>query len=220
MKLEFSEEEHTRIREAVSTAEKRTSGEIVAYVMERSDYYTGAFTAAALLFGLIGLLIGFTMLSLYTGWGYGWLDTPWGIVALGLAFGLVGIVAVALVPPVKRFFIGRSRLHRSVRLQAHRAFVEEEVFHTRDRTGILLFVSVFEHRVEVLADEGINRAVEQGEWQDVVDRIILGIRTQTLTTGLVDAIQKCGELLNKHGVEIKPDDSNELSDDVRIRRDL
>ena len=100
-----------------------------------------------------------------------------------------------------------------------RAFVEEEVFLTRDRTGILLFISLFEHRIEVLGDAGINRHVTADEWTDVVLRIREGIRGGHLADGLVEAIGMCGHLLDRGGIEVRPDDENELPDGVRIRKE-
>ena len=101
-----------------------------------------------------------------------------------------------------------------------RAFVEEEVFKTRDRTGILLFISVFEHRVEVIGDEGINEAVEPGAWEGVVSAIISGVREGRMTDGIVAGIEMCGDLLQKHGVQIEPDDTDELDNRMRIRKRL
>ena len=109
---------------------------------------------------------------------------------------------------------------RTVRLQAYRAFVEEEVFATRDRTGILIFISVFEHRVEVLADKGINAVVADGVWSEVVSMIVRGIKDETLTDGLLAGIERCGQILHDHGVDIRTPDPNELPDDLRIKRGL
>ncbi|PSQ68554.1 MAG: hypothetical protein BRD26_08095, partial [Bacteroidetes bacterium QH_1_64_81] len=94
-------------------------------------------------------------------------------------------------------------------------FVEEEVFDTRDRTGILLFVSLREHRIEVVGDTGINQQVEADDWAEVVTRIRRGIQNDNLTEGLVEAIERCGRLLEEKGVDIRPDDENELTDTVR-----
>ena len=95
--------------------------------------------------------------------------------------------------------------------------IEAAVFNTRERTGILLFISLLEHRIEVVGDAGINRKVTADEWTDVVMRIREGIKAGKLADGLVAAIEMCGELLERGGVEIRPDDVNELSDDVRLR---
>jgi len=88
------------------------------------------------------------------------------------------------------------------------------VVETRERTGILLYVSLLEHRVEVLADRGIHERVEPGTWDGVVARVLDGIRTGRAEAGLVDAITHCGELLAQH-FPVQPDDSDELPNRLR-----
>lgn len=161
---------------------------------------------------LAGLLL---FLQFYEGWGLGWLYTPWAVIAIGLGAGLVGVGLSAYLPPLQRALAGADLLDETVHRRALQFFVEEEVFDTRDRTGILLFVSLWEHRIEVLGDTGINERVEPDEWGEVVDRIRAGIRTDNLTKGLVEAIDMCGRLLERKGVGVRPDDQNELSDTVR-----
>jgi putative membrane protein len=99
-----------------------------------------------------------------------------------------------------------------------KAFVDEEVFNTRDRTGILVFISTFEHRIEVLGDVGINEKVSSDEWADIVEHIRDGIKQGRFVDGVIDGIGMCGHLLEKSGVEIRGDDKNELPDAVRFRK--
>lgn len=215
----FTQEELARIKEAVAEAEQRTSGEIVPYLVERSDRYDitlwqGASLAAMLAISLAGLLYQF-----YEGWGLGWLYTGKGMAFLVLTAGVLGAIIGAYVPPVKRFLAGSGLLDRTVHNRAMRAFVEEEVFNTRDRTGILLFVSLLEHRIEVLGDEGINRRVTAEDWAEVVGQIRDGIRQHRIAEGLITAIGTCGRLLERHGVDIRPDDTDELSNELRFSDD-
>jgi len=204
-----------RIREAVQRAEERTAGEIVPVVVPRSaSYESVAWRAAAgaTLLALTGVLL---VLQFYDGWGLGWLYTPWGVVLAGLSAAIVGGVLGMYVPPVQRFLAGEDRLDETVHRRALQSFVEEEVFDTRDRTGILLFVSLHEHRIEVLGDTGINELVRPDDWAEGGTRIREGIRNDNLTEGLVDAIGMCGRLLERRGVNLRPDDENELSNTVR-----
>ena len=97
------------------------------------------------------------------------------------------------------------------------AFLEEEVFSTRDRSGILIFLALFEHRVVVLGDSGINEVVPEDAWQHVVDDLVAGIRARRPAEALVAAIHECGRLLEAHQVEIRPDDTDELPNELRIR---
>ena len=75
--------------------------------------------------------------------------------------------------------------------------------------GILILVSLLEHRVQVLADSGINARVAPGTWDKIVQIVLDGIRGKDLCRGLCEAIEQCGEILSKE-FPVQPDDINEL----------
>jgi putative membrane protein len=139
-----------------------------------------------------------------------WITLPT-VAGAGLGYLIAGVDAVG------RRLIPEDHIERSVRLRAEAAFLEEEVFATRDRTGILVFLALFEHRAVILADEGIHRAVPKDEWQQVIDDLITGIKAGRAAAALVEAITRCGGLLEQYEVERRPDDEDELSDAPRIR---
>jgi putative membrane protein len=211
--------DRARIREAVERTERRTSGEVVPFVVERSGRYDVAVWRGACLAAVLALAGTMIWLRLHSGWGLGWLHDPRGPALLMLAAGALGGVATAFVPSLRRRLAGAERLDRAVRQRAARAFVEEEVFDTQRRTGVLLFVSLFERRIEVLADAGIHSRLGAEPWQELVERIRDGIAGGRPTNGLVAAIERCGELLERAGVDTGPEDANELSDDVRLGDD-
>lgn len=212
----FSGAERDAIREAVAAAEKRTAGEIVPYVVGRSGTYEVAVWRAAsggaLLAGAGALAVAWA----YDGWSLTWLYSAWAMALVMTLGGALGAALAVFVPPVRRALAGAARLDERVHRRAAQAFVDEEVFDTRDRTGILLFVSLFEHRIEVVGDAGINAKVEPAEWAEVVDLIRTGIRRDNLAAGLVAAVEKCGDLLHRRGIEVRPDDTDELDDGVRV----
>jgi putative membrane protein len=208
-----------RVRRAVGEAEQRTSGEIVPYVVEQSGSYEVAVWRGASGAALLAMGIAVLLLQFYTGWGLGWLYTNWGMALLASLAGVIGAVLTAAVAPLKRLLAGREQMARRVHRRASLAFLEEEVFDTRDRTGILLFVSLFEHRIEVLGDAGISEQVSDEEWIEIVDTIRTGIKGGHFADGLVEAIGMCGRLLERKGVAIRHDDTDELPDDVRLREE-
>lgn len=140
-----------------------------------------------------------------------WLVAPPVIGAAG------GMALSTFVPFVKRALVSAEVMDRRARRRAGMAFLEEEIFATRDRTGILIFLSLFEHRVVILGDSGINARVEEADWQGIVDDLAAGIRAGRAAGALVEAIGRCGELLERKGVEIRPDDTDELADDLRLK---
>ena len=211
----FSESDRTRIENAVRDAESRTSGEIVPVVVARSGSYPSALWKAAMIGVIPGLLVHEWMVLGADDWGMSTLSVQ--IMPLAMIVGaLVFAAAAHFVPAVQRWFIPGDRLIESVHARAQKAFLESEVFQTRERTGILLLVSLFEHRVEVLGDTGINEKVEADDWADVVTDIIAGIKRGDPTSGLVSAIERCGHLLEQAGVERREDDTDELPNAPQI----
>ena len=215
----FSQHDLEQIKSAVARAEEKTSGEIVPFLISRSDRYDISIWRGASLLSMLGLGIAMLVYTFYSGWGLGWMYEGYGVALFLLVMGLLGALLGAYVPFVKRMLAGTSNMERMVHHRAMRAFVEEEVFNTRDRTGILLFISLLEHRIEVLGDEGINKKVRDDEWVEVVFLIRNGIKKGEPAAGLVEAIDRCGELLERKGVNIRPDDTDELSNELRISND-
>ncbi len=208
----FSPADRERIAAAVRKAESRTSGEIVPYVVGRSDSYEEAEWRCGALLGA-ATLAAFSIIYSYTSI---WLPLSVAeLVIAALLAGVVGVLLPKMIPPVKRLFAGEALMHTRVAQRAAEAFISEEVFKTRDRTGILIFLSMLEHKVLVLGDSGINAKVKPEDWNDIVNRIVLGIRSGKTAEGLLDGIEQCGILLQKHGVAIRPDDTDELPDSLR-----
>lgn len=212
----FSEEDRNRIQDAVEAAETRTSGEIVPVIVESSSDYGSAKWKAAFFGVLLGLAV-FELISMQANaWSEPGLIGALGVpLMIGLGAGLM-VLLVHFLPVVRRRFIPQSSIDVAVHNRALRAFLEHEVFGTRERTGILLLVSLFERRVEVVGDSGINEKVSEDDWADVVSDIVKGIKSGHPTDGIVKAIERCGELLESAGVAIRSDDTNELSNAPRF----
>lgn len=212
----FSEHDRQRIAEAIDEAESATAAEIVPYVVVQSDVYPAARWRGGVLGALlvVGVAVVLRTAALPVVTPY---LTDGLVLGVALGAGLVAAALVGAVPPFTRTLTPPEERARAVNRRAVQAFVDEEVFDTRDRTGILLFVSLLEHRIEVLADRGIDAVVDETAWTDVTDHIRRGIEEDRLTRGLLNGIDRCGALLDEHGVDARADDEDELSD--RLRRD-
>lgn len=209
----FSQQDLDRIKAAVKQAESKISGEIVPVFVERSGFYTianyrGALGAAALAFLLIIVFDRYVpSLAVYD---------PLLIFTLVLLAGMVGAMITHFIDPLKKLMLSQDHLDQATRKRAENAFLEEEVFNTRQRTGILIFVSFFEHEVIVMADKGISKVVEQKEWDGLVRMIIEHVRKGKVVEGIEAAIKRSGEILLEKGFVIAPDDVNELGDELRV----
>jgi putative membrane protein len=204
--MNFTENDKRRIAEAVAAAESNTSGEIVPLVVDASDHYLHA----DLIGGLVGLIV-FLMIGF-------WIFPEPGHFTLTLilfAGFAAGFILTRRTAALKRFIIGDKISQAEVHQRALQAFVEHNLMRTRDRTGILIMVSLLERRVQVLADEGINAKVPAGSWNVVVGLILDGVRRGSLIDGFAAGIARCGELLSKDFPR-KPDDTNEIDDALLV----
>lgn len=207
----FTDNDRERIASAVKEAELATSGEIVPVIVQSSSDYPESHFKALLAGMAIGLLIFEGYLLLLAGWNGGMWSSMVGAPLAAALGGIGGMMASMYIPSIQRRFVGGSRMDTAVHDRAMKAFLEHEVFLTRDRTGIVLLVSLFEKRVEVFGDSTINEAVQSEDWSEVVAIVIRAIKNGKTTDGLVEGILKCGSLLGGLGVSIRSDDTNELS---------
>ncbi|MCL4233962.1 MAG: TPM domain-containing protein [Deltaproteobacteria bacterium] len=205
MKARLSPTDGERIARAVAEAESRTSGEIVPVIVDASDEYPHA----DLIAGLVGQFAAIAIAA-SVHWDAGWTGT---VVLVAAGF-LAGLVIGRVAPGLRVRLVGRRVIDTEVHQRALEAFVENGVARTRDRTGILIFVSLFERRVEIVADEGIHSRVPRGTWDEVVALVLAGVRAGSLADGLTRAIARCGDLLAKDFPR-REDDTNELPDAPR-----
>ncbi len=210
----FADQDFERIKAAVKEAESKISGEIVPVFVERSGFYTIANYRSAMIiasiFFLIIILLDRYMPSLAV------YDPLFIFLAVALG-GILGAAVPHFIQPAKRWFINQKHLDEATRKKAENAFLQEEIFNTRHRTGIMIFVSFFEREVIVMADRGISKVVEQKEWDKIVRGIVENIRKGKITEGIEAAIKRCGEVLLEKGFRQEPDDVNELRDDLRVQ---
>ena len=212
-RFEFSDKEKEQIKRAVEELEEVSSGEIVTYFAYKSSNYDSAKWSNALLF-MASATFMLTIMA-YMWWlpnGIGTFETSGFI----LLCGILGYMLAGLLPAYRLFIVGSENAYQKVRLRAMEAFLNEEVFNTRDRTGILFYISELEHQVIVLGDSGINAKVDQKDWDNVVNLILDGIKNKQITDGLVKAINACKNLLIENDFHVRSDDTNELGDDIRI----
>lgn len=196
----FSSEERARIEAAVQEAEMRTSGEIVPMVVDASYDYPRAEIVGA---GFFALATG-----VLTSWAFGG-ESVWIFLAVFLLAYLPCKLLIRKVPALKRAMIPASEFDEEVREKALVSFLEQGLHHTRDRTGILLLISLFEHRVFVLADSGINDRVPEGAWDELVATITAGLKEGNACEALCGAITRCAELLERD-FPLKEGDRDEL----------
>jgi putative membrane protein len=171
-----------RIETAIADAESHTSGEIVPVLVRRSSTI-GHVPLIAFSLILLGVLLSDlpVYLSRLGGPHLLWVGASW-LLALGLAIG------ASRLDFVQRLLTPRIDQTQQVEMRAEIEFYEHGVGQTEGNTGILLFVSLLEHRAVVLADHAIAEKVDHEVWQELVDLMIDGVKRGDLAEGLTEAI--------------------------------
>ena len=199
--MEFTQEDHQAISTAIHAAEQRTCGQIVCVLVRSSSDYVHI------------PLLWASVLALCLPWPLIYL-TQWSVQRIFLLqivlFLVVAVLAflwmplrLALVPrPVQRC-AGTSCRARAV-----------GITRTKNRTGVLIFVSLAEHYARIIADDGIAQKVHHSEWQAAIDALTARMHDDQIAAGFIAAIQRCGDVLAIHA---PPDgSSNELPDRLYV----
>ena len=210
--LSLTAEERERIRLAVHAAEQQTNAEIVPMIVGRSGLYRDAQHRAGIILALLALAILLSTEILWLPWGWHASNAAWLVLATILAYG-AGAWLGSLVPII-RLFTPIDRMHQKVRLRAERAFAQHAVFRTRERTGVLIMVSLLEHQIYVLPDQPLFQRVPMERWTLVVEAAIGRLKMGDIVGGLCQSIQMCGVLLAEVCPGRPGDNPDELSNEL------
>ncbi len=222
-------EDQARIAQAVAAAEKTTAGEIFCVLApEVSDYRETPLVwaaAIALVLPAAALFAGLRpemLTRLFGGWTVGHASATDAAIlsALSIYIALqaaIFILAALLVsiPPIRRALTPRALKAAAVKRAAMEQFMSHGLHLTRDRTGVLIFAALAEHRVEVIADEGIYKAAPNAVWDEVVADLTAGMKRGKIADGFVAAVTRVGGILSAH-VPVRAADTNELPDGLTI----
>jgi putative membrane protein len=177
-----------RIAAAITKAEQGTRAEFVAAIARRADEYRSYTLLAAL---AVALIAGLTT----------WALLPWPGPGETLAAELIAFVAVyglAVFTPLGLVVVPAARKRRMASRLARLMFLQRGLASTEERCGVLFFVSRAEHYVEIIADRGIDQAVEAGTWQQIVDTFTAAVKRGEVEQGFLGAIETLGALLARH----------------------
>jgi putative membrane protein len=184
----LNESDKDQLRRAIRTAEARTHGEIVTVIARASGNY---FYYPTLWAAVLAILSPVALLALP--WSLG----PLGIVELQLL--VFVLLAIGLRwAPIKMRLVPRDQQRLYCRRRAHEQFLAQGLHRTRERAGVLLYVSLAERHVELLADAGIHAKVAPGTWERVVADFTAQVHRGAVAAGFLAAIDAVGGELAQH----------------------
>jgi len=202
--LKLSEADHALVTAAVTQAERSSDGEIVTIVADKSDSYhdvglhyavLAMLLVPALLAALPQSLINSTM-EIFLGWDAsltrGALMT-FLFAVLALVFLTVRFILAHM--PLRMALTPASTKTRRVRRRALNLFKVGAERRTVGRTGVLLYLSLLEHRAEIVADEAIHSKVEPEVWGDAMAVLIENVKEGRPGEGMAAAVEQIGLVL-------------------------
>lgn len=185
--MSISTHDRERIASAIRSVETKTSGEIVCVLAHTSSDTTAlpVVIAAVTALALPWLLVALTAMTVHR------------ILVLQILVFLALLVLLSL--PRIRVALIPSKARRAI---AHRAamaqFAMRGIAHKKDRSGIMIFVSLAERYARIIADDGIAARVPQAEWQAAVNALVAHMRDGRIADGFITAIDLCGNKLATH----------------------
>lgn len=186
----LTDQEKQAISNAIEDVESKTSGELVAIIAESSDDYL---FIPLLWASLIAISFPGVWFLLNHGWGE--LDQRLYEMQV-LVFAVLAFLFQW--PPIKRWLIPAAVQRDRAAKLARQEFLTLGLHSTHNRAAILIFVSVAEHYVEILADQGIHEKVPDGTWDEIVQEFIRHVKQKHFAQGYQAAITRCGDVLIQH----------------------
>ena len=213
-------EDHALVTAAVARAEKQSDGEIVTIVAGRSDAYHDV----ALHYAVLAMLIVPALLAWLP---HGWIEWAEGLligwngefsrpaamvvlfILLALAFLIVRLALIAM--PLRMALSPGKTKTRRVHRRAIELFRSACELKTLGRTGILIYLSLAEHRAEIVADEAIATQVEPDVWGEAMEAMIEEVKAGRPGAGMAAAVEKVSAVLARI-VPRRSENPNELPD--------
>lgn len=196
-------EAHERTADAIRVVELETAVEVVVAVRRAASRHLATSLACGMVCALGGLAVMWLSPQLY--------DVRTMPLDAALAFAL-GTALVASLPGLRRLLTPPWRLTQAAELSARRAFGELGIERTRGRTGLLVYVALFERSVVIVPDSGVPDVLLRGAIAAIREELAMAVRARDFDAflgALARLGPACGAAVPRHA-----DDENELCDHV------
>ncbi len=190
--------EKSALEKRISQAEDSTRAEIMMVIARQSDgyRYIPMLWAALIALSVPGLYFLYNTITT-GGWGvadaqqFDYIYPIQVLVFLGLGM-------LFQLPAARLLIIPKSVKRQRAARHAHEQFFIQNLHQTVENTGVLIFVSVAEHYVEILVDTGIAAKIDNREWQATIDDFVKDVQSGNIAEGFNRAITHCETVLSNH----------------------
>ncbi|MDF2494152.1 hypothetical protein [Sphingomonas sp.] len=205
--MHLTPEDHAAVTAAVKAAEANTSGEIVTIVAGKSDGYVDI----AVQYAVLAMLLVLALLATFPAWVdhlHALIRDPWtehvstgAALTIATALAAATFLAVRLIltaAPLRIALTPKATKARRVRRRALALFRASAEHRTMAATGVLLYLSLAEHRAEIIADVGIHERVSPDVWGHAMAALIAGVKDGRAGDGMAAAVEEIGVVLAEH----------------------
>jgi putative membrane protein len=217
--IKLSAEDHARVSAAISAAEQKSDGEIIAISADQSDAYHDVGLHWAVL-AMVAVLAFFAAMpqqlvvwhDRLTGWSAE--PTTRELLTILLFFALLKFLAVLFIlkwRPLRMLLTPGATKTRRVRRRAIMLFKAGAERRTIGRTGILIYLSMAEHRAEIVGDEAITKVTTPETWGEAMAALLTEVKAGRPADGIVAAVEIIGRVLAEHFPKTS-EDTNEIPD--------
>ncbi len=209
----LSEAEREQVEAAVAEAEKQTSAELVCAVATESGRYDRAEGSWGLICAVLTLVLASTVFINAPAPPGGWnvdrgLTLMWQVAAVVIGF-VAGSLLASYIHPLRRLLVSDQELKAETERAAWAVFAQRRMRSTRQQGGLLIYVSLFEHRVMILADDGILGPLGQAFLDQLRDEAVTHLRAGRRLATFVETVRLATSRLVEP-LPVEADDANEL----------
>ena len=208
----LNQNDKDRISAAIEDAESKTRGEIFCVLARDVSHYR----EVPLMWGAVAALVGppalvlmglhrLAMASIFSSWTDESARAMEGLILRALStYGLLQaglflvVVLIVSMPKVRRVMTPGALRRHHVRQAARHHFAAAGLHLSRSEPHVLIFASLADRRVELVAHENIHKAVGEGPWAAAVTAVVDGIKAGRPGDGFVKGIEICGAALAEH----------------------
>ncbi len=209
MKAELSDPEAHILNQHIAELEKRGNIQIVLAVVKRSDSYVEipwkAFAMITVFTGFLVFIMGlFNTLT----------DSFWLYITIPFFAGIISSLATLYIPSFARFFLSAHRAGQEVKQYAESLFLSRELYATETRSGLLMYISIFEKRVFLLPDKGLQELFTSEDLDGMLNSMIIQLKQNNLFSSFEAGLKQLDASLKgpKSAAPVKG--KNEIPDDI------
>jgi putative membrane protein len=202
----FNDENRTKIGRVIHRIECQSHAELVVIIKSRLHGYSEYPLAIGMALSYLALSYFRFSPDVYDDW----------IIYAGTVFCFVlGAVLTGGIPGILRLLVGRKKLQKSAEIMARACFQKGGIHHTRDKTGVLIFIAIWEQQIVILPDRGVESAIPPKEWEKILKDFRGVFQAKNPSNDLLAKLEGLLAVFSRYIPQVK-DDINELPDNLEV----